>query len=75
MTIEYGMYLTKEQKILIIEQKINKLAIQAWEHSIDKNVYIEIQDESAIHNINMIIANIESAIRVYQKEIDLLLNS
>jgi hypothetical protein len=70
MAIDFGSLLTTEQKIDIIQQRINQFASEAYQLTLNKKSAEIIGREDQIEVIENNLLLLESAISVHQKEIE-----
>jgi hypothetical protein len=58
-----------EQKRNILEQRVAQFASEAYQHELNKQVAVTINDEASINNADAALATIEVAITTHQTEL------
>ena len=70
MAIDYSGLLSPEQKQALLTQRIEQFAAEAYQHQLNKQIAESIGDTEAISNADAALATLETAITVYQDEMD-----
>lgn len=68
MAIDYGSLLSADQKLAIINQRVQGFAAEAYQHELNKQIAASIGDEQAIAQADAALATLEVAITTYQAE-------
>ena len=68
--IDYSALLTDEQKRNIITQRISQFASEAWQHELNKKTCEQLRDTVGIENAENALAVLDTAILVYQAELE-----
>lgn len=66
MAIDFNSLLSDEQKKAIISQKVEQFAVEAFQHTINKQVAEKIGDGEAVAAADAALATLEAAITEYQ---------
>lgn len=69
MAIDYSSFLTAEQKLSLLNQRIQGFAAEAYQHELNKQIAVSINDEKAIADADVALATLELAINVHQAEV------
>ena len=72
MTINYDALLTGEQKQNILQQRISQMAAEAWQLEINKKALQKTGDTQSLEMCDKSISSIETAITVFQEELEKL---
>lgn len=72
MTIDYNSLLTLDQKINLIESRIQQFAAEAYQYELSLKTAKELGSEEQVEQILNLISSLEIAIRVHQEELKLL---
>lgn len=72
MEIDSDKYLDNEEKINIINEKIISLIVDVWLHSLNKKVYMKVNNKEGIKQSESAIKILEEKISSYQDELDVL---
>ena len=68
MAIDYASILTADQKKALIEQRVQQVAAEAYQHELNKQIASQIGDETAVAQADAALATLEVAITTYQAE-------
>jgi hypothetical protein len=69
MSIDYAALLTFEQKRSVLEQRISQFAIEAYQHSLNKETCAALDDENGIASAEKSLVVLEAAITTHQTEL------
>lgn len=69
MAIDFDNYLTDEQKKIILEQRIQQFMVDAYQHTMNKKVGLETDNEEAVAIAEANLETLETAIEIHQAEI------
>ena len=69
MSIDYASLLTAEQKRNVIEQRIAQFALEAYQHTLNKETCAALDDENGISLAEKSLATLEAAITTHQAEL------
>jgi hypothetical protein len=69
MSIDYASLLTIEQKRNVLEQRIAQFALEAYQHSLNKETCAALDDESGISLAERSLTTLEAAITTHQTEL------
>jgi hypothetical protein len=69
MTIDYSSLLTDEQKRNILQQRISQFAAEAYQHTLNKQTCVSLEDEAGIEAADKSLTVLEAAISVHQAEL------
>ncbi|MSX82752.1 MAG: hypothetical protein F2740_00215 [Actinobacteria bacterium] len=69
MAIDFGSLLTVEQKIEIIQQRINQFASEAYQLTLNRKSAETLQREEQLEIIDNNLVLLESAISIHQEEL------
>jgi hypothetical protein len=72
MTIDYNSMLTDEQKRSILQQRISQFAAEAYQHSLNKQTCVNLEDENGISLADKSLATLNAALEVHQNELNSL---
>lgn len=72
MAINYGDYLTAEQKRSLLQQRISQFAAEAWQHELNKKTCEQINDEAGVASATKALETLEAAINVHTAELSAL---
>jgi hypothetical protein len=70
MTNSFDKYITDEQKKAILEQRINQLAAEGYQHNINLQIATNSGNEALIEESSNAIAIIGNAIEVHENELE-----
>lgn len=69
MAIDFGSYLTDEQKASLIQQRIAQFAAEAYQHTLNKATAEKLGAEDQVSNADKNLELLEAAINVHQEEL------
>lgn len=72
MTIDYNSLLTDEQKRNILQQRISQFAAEAYQHSLNKQTCVTLEDEAGIEAADKSLSILNAALEVHQNELNSL---
>lgn len=72
MAIDFGKYLTDEQKKKILEQRLNQFALEAYQHTINAEVAKSLGNDEGVENAQKSLEILEAAISAHEVEFDSL---
>lgn len=72
MTVDYTSLLTDEQKRNILQQRISQFAAEAYQHSLNKQTCVTLEDEAGIEAADKSLSVLNAAITVHQDELNSL---
>lgn len=70
MTIDYGSMLTAEQKRTIVQQRIAQFAAEAYQHTLNKQTCLSLEDTAGVEAADKSLEILEAAIAVHQAELN-----
>jgi Spy/CpxP family protein refolding chaperone len=70
MAIDFGALLTPEQKQDLLTQRINQFAAEAYQHELNRQIAVNVNDAQAIEQAETALATLETAIDVHQVELN-----
>jgi len=70
MTNKYDKYLTSEQKVAIVTQKLQQFAVEAFQHELSKKVFVAMGDSSGVELSENLILQLETAISIAETELN-----
>jgi predicted transcriptional regulator len=70
MAIDYSNLLSPEQKQELLTQRIQQFAAEAYQHQLNKQIAESINDADGAANADAALATLETAITVYQAELE-----
>ncbi len=72
MAIDYLASLSSGQKQVLLTERIRRFTVEAYQHQLNRQVAEAISDSEGVANADAALATIETAITVYQEEMDAL---
>ena len=72
MAIDFGKYLTDEQKKQILSNRLAQFASEAYQHTINAQVAQSLDNEEGIENAEKALEILSAAIEAHQAELDIL---
>ena len=69
MAIDFNNLLTVEQKRLLLEQRIQQFASEAYQHELNRQIAVSVDDEQAIEQSEQALVTLETAITVHEAEL------
>lgn len=72
MAIDYGSFLTDEQKKSILEQRLAQFAAEAFQHEINKTVAAATDNEDGVKAADEALVILDKAIEIHKVELDAL---
>jgi len=69
MSIDYATLLTDEQKKNILSQRISQFAAEAWQHELNKQTCVKLNDDAGVESADNALAVLGAAIEVHQTEL------
>lgn len=70
MTNSFDKYITDEQKKAILEQRINQLATEGYQHNINLQIATNSGNEALVEESSNAITLISNAIEVHENELE-----
>ena len=70
MPIDFNNLLTPEQKRDLLTQRIQQFAAEAYQHELNRQIAVEVQDQPAIEQAESALATLETAINVHEVELN-----
>ena len=70
MAIDFNNLLSTEQKHDLLAQRIQQFASEAYQHELNRQIAISVNDEQAIFQAESALATLEIAIDVHQAELN-----
>jgi hypothetical protein len=72
MTIDYNSLITVDQKRNILQQRITQFAAEAYQHSLNRQTCVSIDNQEGIEEADKAISVLSAAIEVHQNELNSL---
>lgn len=72
MSVDFGAFLSLEEKKSLLEQRIKQFAAEGWQHQLNKAAFEANGDTDAVAATDAAIATISAAIEAHQAELALL---
>ena len=72
MAIDYGKYITEDQKKKILEDRLAQFAAEAYQHSINSQVAQSLGNEEGVENAEAALTILEAAINAHESELNSL---
>jgi hypothetical protein len=69
MAIDYGTLLTDDQKRNILQQRIAQFAAEAYQHTLNKQTCLSLEDTPGVESADKSLQILEAAITVHQAEL------
>ena len=69
MAIDFGKYITDDQKKKILEDRLAQFATEAYQHSINAQVAALVGNEEGVENAENALAILEAAIDAHEAEL------
>lgn len=69
MAIDFGKYITDDQKKKILEDRLAQFAAEAYQHSINAQVAQSLGNDEGVENANNALAILEAAIDAHEAEL------
>lgn len=69
MAIDFGKYLSDEQKKKILEQRLEQFALEAYQHTINAEVAKSLGNEEGVENAENALQILEAAIDAHEAEL------
>lgn len=69
MAIDFGKYLSDEQKKKILEQRLEQFALEAYQHTINAEVAKSLGNEEGVENAEKSLEILEAAIDAHEAEL------
>ena len=69
MAIDFGKYITDDQKKKILEDRLAQFAAEAYQHSINAQVAQSLGNEEGVENASNALAILEAAIDAHEAEL------
>lgn len=69
MSLNFESFLSVEEKISIVQNKIKQLAQSGWQHQLDYEVFKEVGDASAMAQSEAAMSVLAAAIEHYQQKL------
>ena len=70
MAIDFNNLLTHEQKRDLLAQRIQQFATEAYQHELNRQIAVSVDDEQAVTQSEQALSTLEVAITVHQAELD-----
>ena len=70
MAIDFNTLLTHDQKQDLLNQRIQQFASEAYQHELNRQIAVSVNDVEATANAESALATLETAINVHQAELD-----
>jgi hypothetical protein len=70
MAIDFNNLLTAEQKHDLLTQRIQQFATEAYQHELNRQIAVSVNDEQATLQAESALVTLETAINVHQVELD-----
>lgn len=72
MAIDFGKYITDDQKKKILEDRLAQFAAEAYQHSINAQVAQSLGNDEGVENASNALAILEAAIDAHEAELGLI---
>jgi hypothetical protein len=72
MAIDFNTLLTDEHKRDLLQQRIEQFAAEAYQHELNRQIAVSINDAEATSQAESALITLETAINVHQAELDSL---
>jgi len=72
MAIDFNALLTDEHKRNLLQQRIEQFAGEAYQHELNRQIAVSINDAEATSQAESALITLETAINVHQAELDSL---
>lgn len=72
MAIDFGKYITDDQKKKILEDRLAQFAAEAYQHSINAQVAQSLGNDEGVENASNALAILEVAIDAHEAELGLI---
>jgi hypothetical protein len=69
MAINFNNLLTVEQKRSLLEQRIQQFASEAYQHELNRQIAVNVEDEQAVAQSEQALVTLEAAITVHEAEL------
>lgn len=69
MAIDFGKYITDDQKKKILEDRLAQFAAEAYQHSINAQVAQSLGNDEGVENASNALAILEAAIDAHEAEL------
>lgn len=69
MAIDFGKYLSDEQKKKILEQRLEQFALEAYQHTINAEVAKSLSNDEGVENAVKALEILEAAISAHEAEL------
>ena len=69
MAIDYGKYLSDQDKKSIINQRLVQFAAEAYQHELNKQAAVAVSNEEAVNVADAALVVIEEAINLHEAEL------
>ena len=69
MAIDFGKYITDDQKKKILEDRLAQFATEAYQHSINAQVAQSLGNDEGVENASNALAILEAAIDAHEAEL------
>lgn len=69
MAIDFNNLLTVEQKRSLLEQRIQQFASEAYQHELNRQIAVNVEDEQAVQQSEQALVTLEAAITVHEAEL------
>jgi hypothetical protein len=70
MAIDFNNLLTDDQKRDLLTQRIQQFATEAYQHELNRQIAVTVNDEQATVQAECALATLETAITVHEAELD-----
>ena len=70
MPIDFNNLLTADQKRDLLTQRIQQFATEAYQHELNRQIAVTVNDEQAVLQAESALATLETAITVHEAELD-----
>lgn len=70
MAIDFNNLLTHDQKRDLLTQRIQQFASEAYQHELNRQIAVSVNDEQAILQAESALATLETAIDVHEAELN-----
>jgi hypothetical protein len=72
MAIDFNNLLSAEQKHDLLTQRIQQFASEAYQHELNRQIAVSVNDAEATANAESALVTLETALNVHQAELDSL---
>jgi len=70
MAIDFNNLLTHDQKRDLLTQRIQQFATEAYQHELNRQIAVTVNDEQATLQAESALATLETAITVHEEELN-----